>query len=99
MSSITRAPAPSSSCPSAVAPEEIAEVTLDTRTFGSKRALFDAVLDEWLLAALPEQFGIASHRISGAAEVAALTVFLASFRAANVLGADLVIDGGISKTI
>ncbi|WP_143876187.1 hypothetical protein [Nocardia fluminea] len=47
MSSITRPPAPSSSYPSADAPEAIAEITLDTRTFGSKRALFDVVLDRY----------------------------------------------------
>jgi NAD(P)-dependent dehydrogenase (short-subunit alcohol dehydrogenase family) len=53
---------------------------------------------EELLAALPEQFGIASRRISEPEEVAALVTFLVSGKAVNIVGADLVIDGGTLKT-
>ena len=43
--------------------------------------------------------GITTGRFSTAAEVADLTLFLASERSSNVTGADFTIDGGMIKTI
>ncbi|MGL4176360.1 MAG: SDR family NAD(P)-dependent oxidoreductase [Dermatophilaceae bacterium] len=54
-----------------------------------------AVLDE----VLPQAMGISSGRVTEAHEVADLALFLASARAANITGADVVIDGGQVKTI
>jgi NAD(P)-dependent dehydrogenase (short-subunit alcohol dehydrogenase family) len=65
---------------------------------GAKLAAAQGISQEELLAALPEQFGIASRRISEPEEVAALVTFLVSGKAANIVGADLVIDGGTLKT-
>ncbi|MEU4650487.1 hypothetical protein [Nocardia fluminea] len=70
----------------------------DEHHCGAKLAAAQGISQKQLLAALPEQFDIASRRISGAAEVAALIAFLASSQAANILGADVVIEGGIIKT-
>ncbi len=55
-------------------------------------------LDEFL-AAMPERFGIATGRIGEPEEIAALVAFLASPLAGNVVGADIVSDGGTVKTI
>ncbi|WP_330183144.1 SDR family oxidoreductase [Nocardia sp. NBC_01503] len=67
-------------------------------SLGSRLAAANGVTHEQFLNVMPETFGIASGRISTAAEVAALVTFLASDRVTNVLGADFVIDGGILKT-
>lgn len=71
----------------------------DPRGFGAKVAAASGVSHEELLAAIPEQAGIASGRITEPEEVAALVTFLVSRTAANVVGADVVIDGGTVKTI
>jgi NAD(P)-dependent dehydrogenase (short-subunit alcohol dehydrogenase family) len=52
-----------------------------------------------LLAAIPQNFGIASNRITESEEVAALVTFLVSGRSANIIGSDYVIDGGTLKTM
>ncbi|MFD3508626.1 oxidoreductase [Nocardia sp. NPDC058666] len=70
----------------------------DEHRVGAKMAAAHGISQDQFLAALPDQFGIASRRISEPDEVAALIAFLASGRAANILGADLVIDGGTIKT-
>ncbi|MGL5816567.1 MAG: oxidoreductase [Phycicoccus sp.] len=54
----------------------------------------EAVLDE----VLPQAMGISTGRVTEAREVADLVLFLASPRAANITGADVVIDGGQVKT-
>ncbi len=71
----------------------------DEHRLGAQLAAARGISHEQLLTGLPDQFDIASRRISEPDEVATLIAFLASPRAANILGADLVIDGGIIKTI
>ncbi|MEU4596126.1 oxidoreductase [Nocardia sp. NPDC023988] len=51
-----------------------------------------------LLASLPGRFGITTGRITEPQEVAALIAFLASAKAANIVGGEIVIDGGVVKT-
>jgi NAD(P)-dependent dehydrogenase (short-subunit alcohol dehydrogenase family) len=70
----------------------------DPNGFGAKMAAAQGAEHEEFLAAIPEQAGIASGRITEPDEVAALTTFLASPVAANIVGADFVIDGGSVKT-
>jgi NAD(P)-dependent dehydrogenase (short-subunit alcohol dehydrogenase family) len=53
-----------------------------------------AALDE----VVPKSMGISTGRITEAREVADLTVFLASPLAANITGAEFIIDGGQIKT-
>lgn len=65
---------------------------------GAQRAAALGISQEQFLAALPELAGIASRRITEPEEVAALVTFLVSAKAANITGADLVIDGGMLKT-
>lgn len=47
---------------------------------------------------VPQQMGISTGRITEPQEVAELSAFLASPRAANITGAEFVIDGGQIKT-
>lgn len=65
--------------------------------FGGKVANASGVSHDELLSSIPEQFGIASGRITRPDEVADLVAFLLSERAANIHGADHVIDGGTLK--
>ncbi|HEY3683515.1 MAG TPA: SDR family oxidoreductase [Streptosporangiaceae bacterium] len=48
---------------------------------------------------IPGLLGMSTGRFADPAEVAALVVFLASGRVANMSGADLVLDGGMVKTV
>ena len=48
---------------------------------------------------LPESMGLTTGRVSEPEEVATLVAFLASECAANITGADYVIDGGMLKTV
>jgi NAD(P)-dependent dehydrogenase (short-subunit alcohol dehydrogenase family) len=66
--------------------------------FGARMAAAHGLDHDTFLAAVPEQAGIASGRITEPEEVAALVAFLVSDLAANINGADLVIDGGTLKT-
>ncbi|MBF6176478.1 SDR family oxidoreductase [Nocardia blacklockiae] len=52
-----------------------------------------------LLDTLPAAFGMSTSRIAEPAEIAALVAFLASGKAPNIHGADLVVDGGLRKEI
>jgi NAD(P)-dependent dehydrogenase (short-subunit alcohol dehydrogenase family) len=70
----------------------------DPRGFGARVAAAYGVGHQEFLAAIPEQFGMASNRITEPEEVAALITFLVSDAAANIIGADIVIDGGTIKT-
>ncbi|BBY46694.1 3-oxoacyl-ACP reductase (plasmid) [Mycolicibacterium arabiense] len=65
---------------------------------GARFAAADGVGLQDFLAGLPERFGITTGRITEPREVAALITFLASEVSANVLGADVVIDGGMVKS-
>ncbi|MFG1667727.1 oxidoreductase [Streptomyces sp. Y7] len=66
--------------------------------FGAKLAAAQGIPHEALLAGLAEHTGIACGRISEPEEVAALVTFLVSGKAASIVGADYVIDGGTLKT-
>ena len=70
----------------------------DPDGFGGKVADAFGVGHGDLLANLPEQFGMASGRLTTPEEVADLVTFLLSERAANIHGADHVIDGGTLKS-
>jgi NAD(P)-dependent dehydrogenase (short-subunit alcohol dehydrogenase family) len=54
---------------------------------------------EEFLDALPATIGMSTGHITEPAEIAALVVFLASGRAPNINGSDLVIDGGMRKEL
>ncbi|AWZ03906.1 MULTISPECIES: SDR family oxidoreductase [unclassified Streptomyces] len=69
----------------------------DPNGFGGKVAEAYGVSHGDLLANIPGQFGLASGRITTPEEVADLVAFLLSERAANIHGADHVIDGGTLK--
>jgi NAD(P)-dependent dehydrogenase (short-subunit alcohol dehydrogenase family) len=70
----------------------------DPEGFGGKVAAANGLSHPELLAAIPEQAAISSGRMTEPEEVAALITFLASEAAANIIGADVVIDGGMIKT-
>ncbi len=65
---------------------------------GAQLAAAHGLGHEEFLSALPQQFGMASPRITEPEEVAALVTFLASGVATNIVGSDIVIDGGTIKT-
>ena len=70
----------------------------DPEGFGAKVAAANGLGHQEFLAAIPQQAGITSGRMTEPEEVAALITFLASDAAANIVGADIVIDGGMIKT-
>lgn len=70
-----------------------------TGEFGAKVAAANGLGHAEFLEAVPAQFGMVTGKIIDAAEVGALITFLVSDAAPGVVGADLVIDGGLVKTI
>lgn len=70
----------------------------DPEGFGGKVAAANGLSHQDLLVAIPEQAGISSGRMTEPEEVAALITFLASEADANIIGANIVIDGGMIKT-
>lgn len=72
-------------------------VWTDPNGFGGKVAAAFGLGHGDLLAGLPTQFGMASGRLTEPEEVADLVTFLLSGRAANIHGADHVLDGGTLK--
>ncbi|MBA3908119.1 MAG: SDR family oxidoreductase [Pseudonocardiales bacterium] len=70
----------------------------DPGGFGAQVAAAHGLGHEEFLSALPKQFGMASPRITEPEEVAALVTFLVSAAATNIVGSDIVIDGGTIKT-
>lgn len=70
----------------------------DPAGFGGKVAAANGIGHEQFLAVMPKEAGISTGRITEPEEVAALITFLASQAAANIVGADVVIDGGMIKT-
>ncbi|MFD5428194.1 SDR family oxidoreductase [Streptomyces sp. NPDC127084] len=71
----------------------------DADNFGGKIAALAGVEHAEFLRQIPERFGITTGRITEPREVAALIVFLLSDVAANITGADFVIDGGMVKAL
>ncbi|MGA6206172.1 SDR family oxidoreductase [Nocardia testacea] len=67
-------------------------------SFGTNVAAAQGLSHAELLDNLGDIFNIASGRISEPHEVAALITFLVSEKSANIVGADIVIDGGTIKT-
>lgn len=67
-------------------------------SYGGQLARKLGLPQEQLLAALPAQVGMLTGRLIEADEVADLVVQLCSPRAASIMGADLLIDGGILKS-
>lgn len=72
-------------------------VWTDPHSFGGKVAAAYGLSHADLLAGLPAQFGMTSGRLTEPEEVADLVAFLLSDRAANIHGADHVLDGGTLK--
>ncbi|HEY0813776.1 MAG TPA: SDR family oxidoreductase, partial [Pseudonocardia sp.] len=70
----------------------------DPDGFGALVAAANGMAHEDFLSALPQRFGMASPRITEPEEVAALVTFLVSGAATNIVGSDIVIDGGTIKT-
>jgi NAD(P)-dependent dehydrogenase (short-subunit alcohol dehydrogenase family) len=66
--------------------------------YGGQLARKLGLPQEQLLAALPEQVGMLTGRLIEAGEVADLVVHLCSPRAASIMGADYLIDGGSLKS-
>jgi NAD(P)-dependent dehydrogenase (short-subunit alcohol dehydrogenase family) len=71
----------------------------DPEGFGAKVAAAAGSTHEDFLTAMPAAFGITTGRIAEPEEVAALIAFLASPAAGSLIGADIVIDGGVIKTV
>jgi NAD(P)-dependent dehydrogenase (short-subunit alcohol dehydrogenase family) len=67
--------------------------------YGGQLARQLGIPQEHLLAGLPQQVGMLTGRLIEPAEVAALVVQLCSPRAASIVGADYLIDGGAIKTV
>ncbi|WOC14040.1 SDR family NAD(P)-dependent oxidoreductase [Gordonia sp. MP11Mi] len=71
----------------------------DADSFGSRVAAANGMTHADFLAAMPSLFGLASDRIVEPEAVAALVSFAASPVSAGMIGSDLVIDAGATKTV
>ncbi|WP_216901358.1 SDR family oxidoreductase [Nocardia alni] len=71
----------------------------DPNGFGAKLAAASGVGHEEFLASITRNFGMTSDRITEPEEVGSLVAFLVSGQSANIIGADVVIDGGTLKTM
>ncbi|MBT2217507.1 SDR family oxidoreductase [Virgibacillus dakarensis] len=67
----------------------------------TRTAMWDGILpgDKTEAELMAKNFGISLGRFAEPKEIAELTVFLASDRAAMITGGDYIIDGGLVKTI
>ena len=71
----------------------------DPAGYGGQLAQQLGIPHEDLLAGLPQQVGMLTGRLIEPAEIAALVVQLCSPRAASIVGADYLIDGGALKAV
>lgn len=67
--------------------------------FGARLAASNGVGHREFVAGVPQLMGLTTGRLVEADEVAATVVFLTSDRAASVVGADYVVEGGGIKTV
>ncbi len=67
--------------------------------FGAQLAAANGMGLEEFLDALPARLGVTTGRMAHPREVGALIAFLASHYAANITGADHLVEGGMVKTV
>jgi len=68
-------------------------------SFGAQVAASVGLTQQQLIAAIPAQAGMLTGRFIEPDEIASIVAYLASPLAASVMGANYVVDGGVSKTL